>query len=158
MVAEKLDNEGDSPEERIEWLSWVTGLDRKEIYNSATMDEVTQKFVFQKWLESASEAVGEVWRDQTVLELKKTQIPSWVIQSTLDLVRQDLPENKGSDLNDRYLACLAPYADETFVDKRTWENTRRARHKSSDFTKLTRSIRKSIPYYQIIPNIATEQF
>jgi hypothetical protein len=49
---------------------------------------------------------------------------------------QDQPERKGSELNDTHMLCLAPYADQTFVDKRTLESARRARSKSPMFDRL----------------------
>lgn len=56
---------------------------------------------------------------------------------------QDQPERKGSELNDTHLLCLAPYADRTFVDKRTLESARRARNKSPMFEGLTTGVARA---------------
>lgn len=60
-----------------------------------------------------------------------------------------MPEREGSELADSYLACLAAYADVTFVDKRTHENFRRARHKCAEFGVLTRRVEKAADYKEV---------
>ena len=46
-----------------------------------------------------------------------------MIEECMRAHAQDQPERKGSDLNDTHLLCLAPYADVTYVDKRTLETS-----------------------------------
>jgi hypothetical protein len=62
---------------------------------------------------------------------------------------QNLPERKGSELIDRYLACLAPYADITYVDKRTHENINRARRNSPEFAAVIRRVEKASGFEEI---------
>lgn len=55
----------------------------------------------------------------------------------------DQPERKGSELNDGDLLCLAPYADVTYVDKRTLESVRRAKGKNNLFAELVGQVNKA---------------
>jgi hypothetical protein len=52
-------------------------------------------------------------------------------------------------LNDQYLVCLAPYADVTYVDKRTHEWVARARRASPEFAGLVRRVEKASGYAEI---------
>jgi hypothetical protein len=61
----------------------------------------------------------------------------------------DQPERKGSEVNDTHLLCLAPYADITYVDKRTLENVRRARRKVGAFSQLVGRVEKAGGYAEI---------
>lgn len=61
----------------------------------------------------------------------------------------DQPERKGSELNDTHLLCLAPYAEVTYVDKRTLESVRRARSKVAIFDKLIGCVTKAAGYAEI---------
>jgi len=79
------------------------------------------------------------------------QIPSCVIQGAINRYSQDAQERKGSDLTDNYLACLAAYADITYVDKRTLENVRRAQQKCPELATLLRRVEKA-GHYQLILN------
>lgn len=71
------------------------------------------------------------------------RLPVTVIEECMRAHAQDQPERKGSDLNDTHLLCLAPYADVTYVDKRTLENVRRARGKVAALDQLFGEVRKA---------------
>ena len=77
------------------------------------------------------------------------QFPSWIIGHCLRRFGQDVPERKGSDLNDGYLLALAAYADLTLVDKRAMENVRRARTGSAAFAGLIRNVAKAATYLDV---------
>ena len=62
----------------------------------------------------------------------------------------------GSELADRYLACLAAYADVTYVDKRTHEASRQARQKSKVFASLVHRIEKAGEYGKIAGQLSTQ--
>lgn len=112
------------------------GLDPEDIDPSATFGETMDLLTFQKRLRVVAEGLRLPW-----VELKRRvtrqQLPVMVIEESMRRHAQDQPERKGSELNDTHLLCLAPYADRTFVDKRTLENARRARNKSPMFDRLT---------------------
>jgi hypothetical protein len=63
-------------------------------------------------------------------------------------------EHKGSELSDECLACLAAYADITYVDKRTYENVRRARRKWPAFASIIRRVEKAADYREIAKHLA----
>lgn len=69
---------------------------------------------------------------------------------------QKLPERKGSDLNDTCLACLAAYADVTFVDKRTRETFRRARSKDAAFDAVCKRVEVASSYRDIPKILSSE--
>lgn len=124
------------------------GIEVDDIKPETTMAEIYELAEFRKKLRVANENLGLDWTDLT-RRVSKEQIPCWLIQSSLQRYGQDQAERKGSDLVDNYLACLAAYADITYVDKRTKENVRRARQKSPDFSTLVRQIEKAGHYSQI---------
>lgn len=71
------------------------------------------------------------------------RLPSWAIERALRTYRQHRPKNPGSDLGDRHLACVAAYADLTFVDRRTHEDFMRARRREPRLAPILRRIEKS---------------
>jgi hypothetical protein len=111
------------------------GLDPEDIDPSATFGETMDLLTFQKRLRVVADGLHLPW-----VELKRRvtrqQLPVMVIEEAMRRYSQDQPERKGSELNDTHMLCLAPYADQTFVDKRTLESARRARSKSPMFDRL----------------------
>jgi len=77
---------------------------------------------------------------------KDVCLPSQLVQEALFTHRQDVPERVGSEIADRHFAAFAPYCDSLFVDKRTFENSRRAAHSDPAFRELTRSMQKASTY------------
>lgn len=126
-------------------------IDVSDITPETTLDEIGDLAAFRRRLRLVNDILGLPW-----LELKarvaEARLPSGVIQSALRRHRQDLPERKGSELIDEYLACLAPYADVTYVDKRMHEAATRARRASPEFAALIRRIEKAGGY----PGIARQ--
>ena len=90
----------------------------------------------------AADASGLPWQ---ALKRVATQgrLPVTVVEECMRAHAQDQPQRKGSDLNDTHLLCLAPYADVTYVDKRTLESVRRARGKVAAFDQLIGEVRKA---------------
>jgi hypothetical protein len=118
------------------------GLDPDDIDPSATIAETMDLLIFQKRLRIVAEANG-----LPLQELKRTvtrsRLPVIVVEESMRAHAHDQPERKGSELNDVHLLCLAPYADITYVDKRTLESVRRARGKDSVFAKLIGHVSKA---------------
>ncbi|WP_454688234.1 hypothetical protein [Achromobacter aloeverae] len=130
------------------------GLSLEDIDPMATFGETMRRLVFQNQLQIAARATDLPWE-----ELKKTvtqaRLPAAVIAASMRTHAQAQPERKGSELNDTNLLCLAPYADITYVDKRTLENVRRAREKVSVFSQLVGRVEKASTYEQIAIALAT---
>ncbi len=124
------------------------GIDVSEIGPEMTMDELGDLSAFRKQLRLASEMLRLPF-SALKGRVKESQIPSCVVQGALRRHGQDTPEWKGSDLTDRYLACLAIYADMTYVDKRTLENLTRARRKAPEISRLIGRVGKARTYRRI---------
>lgn len=120
----------------------MAGLELDDIDLSATVGQMTNLLIFHKRLRMVADASGLPWQ-----ALKRTvtqdRLPVTVIEECMRAHAQDQPERKGSDLNDTHLLCLAPYADVTYVDKRTLESVRRARSKVAAFEQLVGEARRA---------------
>lgn len=123
-------------------LLMAAGLEPDDIDLSATVGQMSNLLVFRERLRMVANASGLPWRE---LKQFATQdrLPVTVIEECMRAHAQDQPERKGSDLNDTHLLCLAPYADVTYVDKRTLENVRRTRSKVAAFEQLIGEIRRA---------------
>lgn len=120
----------------------LQGIDEDEIHPDMTVAELGELGIFRDQLRIVAPIL-----DVPFERLKRCvcadQLPSRIIRSRLAEVSQELPERKGSDLNDSHLAALAPYADILYVDKRTAENFRRAFQKYPGLKELTGQVRKA---------------
>lgn len=123
-------------------LLLISGLELDDIDLSATFGQMSNLLVFRKRLRMVADASGLPW--QTLKQVATPdRLPVTVIEECMRAHAQDQPERKGSDLNDTHLLCLAPYADVTYVDKRTLENVRRARGKVATLDQLIGEVRKA---------------
>ena len=131
------------------------GLEVDDIDPSATFGETMRRLIFLKRLKMVAESNGLPWQ-----ELKRrvcqNRLPVIVIEESMRAHAQDQPERKGSDLNDTHLLCFAPYADITYVDKRTHESVRRARGKAAVFDQLIGQVRKAGNYREIPAALAAQ--
>jgi hypothetical protein len=104
--------------------------------------------IFHQRLQIVAETNGLSFRN-----LKRTvtrnRLPVNVIAESMRANAHDQPERKGSELNDVNLLCLAPYADVTYVDKRTLESVRRAKGKNEIFAELIGHVSKAGSYDKI---------
>lgn len=119
-----------------------SGLELDDIDPSATVGQAQELLAFRKRLRMVADASGLPWQ-----ALKRVatpdRLPVTVIEDCMRAHAQDQPQRKGSDLNDTHLLCLAPYADVTYVDKRTLESVRRTRRKVTAFDRLVGEVRKA---------------
>lgn len=122
------------------------GIDEADITLKTTMEDVTDLARHRKRLRLVSDAISTPY-ERLKSEATLDRIPSCIIQKGMEMHRQRHREHKGSDLTDAYLACLAPYVDICFVDKRTHENVIRAKRKSPLVTSLAQSVQK-LGYYK----------
>jgi hypothetical protein len=141
--------QADNPALRILELS---GVDLSEIGPETTVGYVGNLAVFRTKLELLNEHLGLPWRELKA-RVKEDRLPSGVIHNAIARYHPDMPKWDGSELADRYLACLAAYADITYVDKRTHEASRQARQKSEVFASLVRRMEKAGSYSEIADHL-----
>lgn len=124
-------------------------VDLSEIGPDMTLDDMGDLAAFRRRLRLVNDNIlGLPWLDLKA-RVAEARLPSGVIQSGLRRHRQDFAERKGSELIDQYLACLAPYADVTYVDKRVHEAVTRARRASPEFAAVLRRVEKAGSYADI---------
>jgi hypothetical protein len=140
----------DNPALRILELS---GVDLSEIGTETTVGDVGNLAVFRRKLELLNEHLGQPWQELKA-RVKEDRLPSGVIHNAIARCHPDMPVWDGSELADRYLACLAAYADITYVDKRTHEASRQARRKSKVFASLVRRMEKAGGYSEIADHLS----
>ncbi len=139
-VGQAIPTGGDLPP--VIQLLLMAGLELEDIDLSATFGQTTNLLIFHERLRMVADASGLPWQ---ALKRVATQgrLPVTVVEECMRAHAQDQPQRKGSDLNDTHLLCLAPYADVTYVDKRTLESVRRARGKVAAFDQLIGEVRKA---------------
>ncbi|WP_316168079.1 MULTISPECIES: hypothetical protein [unclassified Bradyrhizobium] len=125
----------------LQILTW-SDVDLDEITPDTTIDEVSDLAAFRTKLKQINRALDLPWQ-----ELKRgvseRRIPSGIIDRALRQFRPRSAEWKGSDLIDTHLACLTPYCDITFVDKRTHDGLQVARKKLTDLGAVLRRAEKA---------------
>jgi hypothetical protein len=136
---------GDNPARRILELS---GIELSEIGPDTTIGDVANMAVFRKKLALLNQNIGLPWAELKA-RVTERRLPSGVIGSAIARYHPDTREWDGSELADRYLACLAAYADVTYVDKRTHEAARQAKQKSCEFSGVVHRIEKDGDYSTI---------
>ncbi|MPW19737.1 hypothetical protein GCT13_23270 [Paraburkholderia sp. CNPSo 3157] len=124
------------------------GLEPDEINFAATFRETMAMVMFRQRLRMASDAENLPWEEVKEI-VTPDRVPSAFTHECMRTYAHDQPERKGSDVNDLSLLCLAPYATETFVDKRTLESVRRAKQKVPRLAELLGSVRKAASYHDI---------
>jgi hypothetical protein len=136
---------GDNPARQILELS---GIELSDIGPETTVGDVGNMAVFRKKLALLNEQMGFPWAALRE-RVPEERLPSGVISGAIARYHPDTKEWDGSELADRHLACLAAYADVTFVDKRTLEASRQAKQKSKPFASVIRSIERAADYVTI---------
>ncbi len=140
----------------LDYLQQI-GVDPHEIHSKMSIGELTELAEFRSKLRVAHRQIGGTWE-----ELKRVvtpdKVPSWIVESSLKKYGQDQPERKGSELNDRFLACLSLYTDLTYVDKRTKEDFRRVFQKDANLQSLVHRIEKVRPYQRVYQHISDLDF
>lgn len=129
------------------------GVRAEEITPEMTIDQLGRLGVFRSKLRTVADKTGrpveELWRS-----VRMEQCPHWIVEDALDRFRPVLPERRGSDLNDSYLAVLAAYADHLYVDKRKAENFRQAIGKAPTLNALIGRVWKTAHYADIPQQLA----
>ncbi len=132
----------------------VSGVDLSEIGPETTVGDVGNLAVFARKLEVLNRYLGLPFRELKA-RVKEDRLPSGVIHNAIARYQPDTATWDGSELGDRHLACLAAYADITYVDKRTHEASRQARQKSTVFASLVHSMEKASGYSEIAAHLSS---
>lgn len=144
-----------SPKELILSVLAQQGIEPDDIRQNSTVGEILDLGEFLQRVRIVAPGMQLPWRE-VKRRVRMERIPSELITAGMRRHAQKLPERKGSDLNDTYLACLAAYADVTFVDKRTRETFRRARSKDAAFDAICKRVEVA-PSYRNIPKIISRE-
>ncbi|MBZ5759981.1 MULTISPECIES: hypothetical protein [Rhizobium] len=126
-------------------------IEPSDVDVTATLGEVLDHGQFLKQMKICTEGMGIPF-PELKRSVKMDRLPSWIISSNLRKHAATLNERKGSELNDGYLACLAPYADVTMVDKRTFESFRQAKRANPRMAAICNRIERA-PTYRVIPKL-----
>jgi hypothetical protein len=126
-------------------VSQGVGLD--EITDDALLSDLNQLALFRAKLKVVAQNLEIPF--ESVKHVRMELLPSWQVERALRQFGQDRLRRSGSDLVDGYLAALAPYVDELFVDKRTAEDFRRVKAKDAIVASLLCIIRKSANFEEL---------
>jgi len=113
------------------------GLELHELRDELTIRELNELASFRIKLRVVAPKTGRTFEELRVL-VRMERCPHWIIEQDMRARAPDLPERKGSDLVDGYLATLAAYVDHLFVDKRTAETFRRLLRSSQTLSIVNR--------------------
>lgn len=150
-VATEGDDIGESKDDRIQYLSRY-GIYPDDLVSDMHMGDVFNLAKFRSRLKIIRKSLNIPW-ETLVATVGPERIPSALLGNALRQYGQDLPERKGSDLADGHLATLGFYADNTYVDKRTAENMRRATLGDDSIKTLLRHFDKAGPYFGLAKKI-----
>lgn len=114
------------------------GITEDDLGPDATFGDARRLLEFRGKAKVAAEAAGIPVPHYTVADLDR--FPAWIIDNGLIRFGQKRATNSGGDQNDRYFACLAAYADRTFVDKRTHADAMQACRSSQVFKSIVSRI------------------
>ena len=130
-------------------------VDISEIGPETTVGDVGAISIFRKKLRVLNQYLGLPWHELKA-RINEDRLPSSVIQSGVARFHPDTKEWDGSELPDRHLACLSPYANITYVDKRTHEAFRKARLKLERFAKIAGRVEKAGEYISVLNLLAAD--
>jgi hypothetical protein len=123
------------------------GVDEYEIRDECLLADLNQLAVFRSKLRLIAGKTGQPFA--TLKRIRMETLPSCLIDEGFKAHGQDRRERKGSDLNDRYLASLAAYVDELYVDKRTAEDFRRTLSKTPLLKEIVGGIKRTSRYQDL---------
>jgi hypothetical protein len=115
-------------------------IDIEDLGKNAVMEDLLKLIDFRAKLKVAHKRFNMPW-ESFKKSIQPEQIPSWFIESSLFLHSQEQPEYKGSELNDYWLACLSPYVDLIYVDKRVKNDFERTFKKDSVFREFLNKVK-----------------
>lgn len=131
----------------------AAGLEHDDIDLDATFEATMDLVIFRNRLRLVADSCGLSW-PEVKAKVKQDQLPVILIERSMRAYAQDQPERKGSDLTDVHLLCLSPYADMTYVDKRTLESVGRIRRQDQVVNRILGNVGKASAYPQIYRQLA----
>jgi hypothetical protein len=126
----------------------VRGIDEHEITDDHVLADLTELATFRSQLQVVAHYTGA--RLDQLKQLPGEIFPHYVVTRALRLFGQQRDRRPASDINDGYLAALAPYCNELHVDKRTAEDFRRAQTRSSVLSSLVGRVLRSGDYEAVL--------
>lgn len=129
----------------------MNDVDLAEVGPETTVGDVGAHGAYRRKLRLLNRVLGLSW-DALKVRVQNDRLPCGVIQQAIARFHPDVPEWDGSELSDRHLACLAAYADVTYVDRRTSEAFRQANEKLPVMPRLVRRVLKARPYAVSLPD------
>lgn len=128
------------------------GLNTEETKDFKTLEQVQYLSIFKKRLGIIAKNFPHN-RQNSILELKESSCPSWLLWKELHKIRTKADRANGSDLNDGYLAGLVCYASLTIVDKRTNEYLLQIQRKDKELKSIIGKFEKISHYEKIIDHL-----
>jgi hypothetical protein len=124
------------------------GIDEHEITDDRVLADLSELGTFRSQLRIVAPYTGATF-DQ-LKQLPSEIFPHRVVARALRLFGQQRDRRPGSDINDGYLAALAPYCDELYVDRRTAEDFRRAQTGSPELSSLVGRVLRAGDYEVVL--------
>jgi hypothetical protein len=128
------------------------GIDLDEIHDHRSVIDLLDLGQFRSSLRFAIEGTGLPFNDLK-RNISRRQLPHFLIKSVLKPIQDTQSERSGSNSVDRELACLAPYVDVLYVDKRTSEFLRQARNQTPSLSDIIGDVRKVISWRCILSEL-----
>lgn len=125
----------------------LQGVVPEDIKPKSTVGEMLDLGLFRSQLKVLLEDYGVT--PEAVRKIQMAQMPSWQVQQAMRRFTPQPRERDGSEVNDAYLACLAPYADVTSVDKRVHLGFSQAIAKVPAVAALVRRVERASRYDRI---------
>lgn len=124
------------------------GIDQHEITDDRILADLTELATFRSQLQAIASYTGI--RFAELKQLPREIFPHYVVTQALRLFGQQRNRRPASDVNDGYLAALAPYCDKLYVDKRTAEDFRRAQNRNSVLSSLVGQVLRARDYEAVL--------
>jgi hypothetical protein len=127
----------------------IQGIDRDEIQDHLRVTDLLDLGLFRSQLRTAIEGTDLPFNTLKRKILRK-QLPYFLISNALKPIQDAQSERAGSNLVDRELACIAPYVDVLYVDKRTAEFFRQAIQKNPALACIIGNVRKVVSWRNVL--------
>jgi hypothetical protein len=124
------------------------GIDEHEISDDRILADLSELATFRSQLRVVVPYTGATF-DQ-LKQLPGEIFPHRVVERTLRLFGQPRGRRPASNINDGYLAALAPYCDELYVDKRTDYDFQQARTRSPELSSLVGRVLRAGDYEAVL--------
>jgi hypothetical protein len=130
------------------------GFSLDDIGPETTVGDIGRMKAFRDRLAVLNRSLDLPW-PALVKCVTEERLPSAQVAALLENHRADTKRWKGSDLTDRYLACLACYADLTLVDKRILEAFRKIRQHEPLLVSLLCPVARASEYADVLQHLGS---